>query len=67
MIGDNAFVDDRGMILHNVKIGNNCIIAADSLVKKDVPYGSVVAGVPAKVIGMFEGVTKKYRKYSDEY
>ncbi len=33
-----------------VKIGNNCIIAAGSVVTKDVADNSVVGGVPAKFI-----------------
>lgn len=65
-IGNNVFIGGRSIILYNVKIGNNCIIAAGSLVNKDVPDGAVVAGVPAKVIGKFEKVVEKYRRYSDE-
>jgi len=37
--------------LYNVKIGPNAIVAAGSVVTKDVPEGCVVGGNPAKVIG----------------
>ncbi|RPG19024.1 MAG: acyltransferase [Pelagibacteraceae bacterium TMED124] len=38
-------------ILPGVKIGKNCIVSAKSVVTKDVPDNSIVAGIPAKVIG----------------
>jgi len=46
-IGDLTFIGTGAIILPGVKIGNNCIIAAGSVVTKDVPDYSLVAGVPA--------------------
>ena len=43
----------------NVRIGSNSIVAAGSIVTKDVPSNSIVAGNPAKVIGNFEELVKK--------
>ena len=37
-------------ILPNVTIGKNSIIGANSVVTKDIPENSIVAGVPGKVI-----------------
>ena len=48
----------------DVRIGSNCIVAAGSVVTKDVPDNSIVAGVPARVIGSFEELVKK-RENSD--
>ena len=53
-IGDNVFVGANSTILYDVNIGNNVIIGAGSLVNKDIPDGTVAAGVPCKVIGKFE-------------
>ena len=53
-ICDNVFVGSRSIIMPNVRIGPNAIVGAGSVVTKDVPEGSVVAGVPAKVIGNFD-------------
>ena len=64
IIGDNVFVGARAMIMPGVKIGNRCIIAAGSVVTKDVPDGSVVAGIPAKIIGDYWSVYHKMEKYT---
>lgn len=49
-IGKNVFIGARVTVLKGVTIGDNAVIAAGSLVIKDVPESSVVGGVPAKVI-----------------
>ncbi len=49
-IGRNVFIGSRGTVLKGVNIGDNAVIAAGSLVTKDVPASSVVGGVPAIVI-----------------
>jgi acetyltransferase-like isoleucine patch superfamily enzyme len=40
-VGDNCFIGYRSTILPNVTIGNDCIIAAGSMVTKDIPSGEV--------------------------
>ena len=50
-IGDRVFVGANSTILMNTKIGNDVIIGAGSVVTKDIPDGSIAAGIPAKVIG----------------
>lgn len=51
MIGDNVEILSHAIILPTVsKIGRNSIISAGSVVSKNVPENSVVAGNPAKVI-----------------
>lgn len=49
-IGDRCFIATRSLILPGVRIGNECIVGAGSVVTKDVPNNSIVAGNPAKVI-----------------
>jgi len=49
-IADNVWIGSRAMILKGVTIGEGAVVAAGSVVTKDVPANTVVAGVPAKVI-----------------
>jgi UDP-perosamine 4-acetyltransferase len=49
-IGDNCYVGTRAIILPGVSIGHNSVIAAGSVVRKDVPDNALVAGEFAKVI-----------------
>ena len=58
-IGNNVFVGSDVIILPNCKIGDNVIVGAGSLITKDVPDNSVVAGIPARVIETFETFANK--------
>jgi acetyltransferase-like isoleucine patch superfamily enzyme len=49
-IGKNCFIAVGATIMPGVKIGNEVIVGAGSVVTKDVPSNSVVAGNPAKII-----------------
>ena len=51
-IGDNVIISPNSVIIGNIKIGNNSIIGAGSVVIKDVAVNTIVAGNPAKIIGM---------------
>lgn len=50
IIGDWVWFGARSVVLPGVVIGNNVVVAAGSVVTKNIPDNSVVAGVPAKVI-----------------
>lgn len=49
-IGDDVWLGTRVIILPGVSIGNGSIVAAGSVVTKDIPAYSICAGVPARVI-----------------
>ncbi len=49
-IGENVWIGACSTILGGVTIGNNSIVAAGSVVTKDVPPFTMVAGVPAKSV-----------------
>ncbi len=49
-IEDGAWIGTRSVILDGVTVGRNSVVAAGSIVNKDVPPYSVVGGVPAKLI-----------------
>ncbi len=48
-IGDNCWLGANVSILQGVTIGSGCVIAAGSVVTKDLPDNALAAGVPATV------------------
>lgn len=50
VIGDNVWIGGGVNIIGGVRIGENSIIGAGSVVTKDIPAGVIVAGNPAKII-----------------
>ncbi|XP_047316630.1 serine acetyltransferase 4-like [Impatiens glandulifera] len=50
-VGQGALIGASAIILGNIKIGEGALVAAGSLVLKDVPPHSMVAGIPATIIG----------------
>ncbi len=49
-VGDNCWIGANVSIMPGVTIGSGCVIAAGSVVTKDIPDHVMVAGVPAKVV-----------------
>lgn len=50
IIGSGCFIGSGAIILGNVRIGDNVIIAAGSVVTKNIPSNCFAGGIPAKVI-----------------
>jgi acetyltransferase-like isoleucine patch superfamily enzyme len=49
-IGDNVWIGMNAVVLKGVTIGDNSIVAAGSIVTKDVPPNTIVAGNPARIV-----------------
>lgn len=49
-IGSNSWIGASAIVLPGINIGDFCVIAAGSVVTKDVPNYTVVAGVPAREV-----------------
>lgn len=49
-VGNNVWIGGNVVVLAGVTIGDNSVIAAGSIVNKDIPAGVVAAGNPCKVI-----------------
>ena len=72
-VDDDVWIGFRSIILSGVHIGQGAIIAAGSVVTKDVPPYAIVGGVPAKVIKyrfsqqmITELLKSDYSKLTDE-
>jgi acetyltransferase-like isoleucine patch superfamily enzyme len=49
-IKKNAWIGANATILQGVTIGENAVVAAGSVVSKDVPDNAIVGGIPAKIL-----------------
>ena len=49
-IKKNAWIGANATILHGLTIGQNAVVAAGSVVTKDVPDNVVVGGIPAQIL-----------------
>lgn len=49
-IKKNAWIGANATILHGVTIGQNAVVAAGSVVTKNVPDNVVVGGIPAQIL-----------------
>ena len=62
-IGDNVWIGGSVTIIGGVTIGRNAVVAAGSVVIRDVPPDTLVAGNPARVIRKLGPADKlKYRR-----
>lgn len=50
LIKKNAWIGANATILPDVTIGENAVVAAGTVVSKDVPDNTIVGGIPAKSI-----------------
>lgn len=54
-IGDGCHIGAQSIILPGVSIGSQSVVAANSVVNKDVPPRTIVGGTPARILGKVEG------------
>ncbi len=50
LVGSNVWICGNVTVLPGVKIGNNSVIGAGSVVSKDIPENVLAVGIPCKVI-----------------
>lgn len=51
---DNVYISTNVIVMPNVRINQNCIISAGSVVTSDIPENSIASGIPAKPTGRFD-------------
>ncbi len=52
VIGNNVWISRGSVILKGVTIGDGAVVAANSVVNRDVPSLAIVGGIPARVLKM---------------
>lgn len=63
-IGNNCFIGNRSILLYGISIPDNTIVAAGSVVTKNiVESGCIVGGNPAKIIGRVDDFINKSKEY----
>lgn len=65
-IEDNVWIGPNSSLIQGIKIGKNAYIGVGSVVTKDVPSDTVVAGSPAQNIERLKKIRKKLRSLLDE-
>lgn len=69
-IGDNVWIGGNSIIMPGVTVGCNSVIGAGSVVTKNVPDWTIVAGNPARVIRKITDEDRQYyfkdKKFDDE-
>lgn len=53
-LGDRVFVGANAVVNMGITVGDGAVVAAGAVVTRDVEAGTIVAGVPARVVGRVE-------------
>jgi maltose O-acetyltransferase len=61
VIKENVIISVNSTVMPGVTIGPNVLVAAGSLVNKDVPPNSCVAGVPARFYAKFDDLVEQHK------
>lgn len=61
-IGDGTWIG-QGACIIGCRIGRNCVIGANSVVLKDVPDHSVVAGAPARLVRLYDPASQQWIRH----
>jgi acetyltransferase-like isoleucine patch superfamily enzyme len=61
-IGDNCFIGAGARILAGTRLGRNCIVGANAVVRGDFPAGTMLAGMPARIIKRYDQDSKTWKR-----
>jgi acetyltransferase-like isoleucine patch superfamily enzyme len=66
-VGDNVFIGHGAIIMPNISIASNTIVAAGAVVTKNVNAREIVAGVPARPISTVDELAQKTKVRMQAY
>lgn len=67
VMGDHCFLGNNSVILPGITLGSQTIVGAGSVVTKDVPDDSVVAGNPARLICSLHDYAERIETQTRQY
>jgi acetyltransferase-like isoleucine patch superfamily enzyme len=62
VIGEGSWLGTNVVVVGNVRIGKHCVIGANSVVVNDIPDYSIAVGIPAKVVKVYDSISKSWKK-----
>lgn len=65
-IGENCFIGMGVAIMAGTKLGKQCVVGANSVVRGKFPNYCVIAGAPAKIVKKYNPETKVWEKFKNE-
>jgi acetyltransferase-like isoleucine patch superfamily enzyme len=60
VIEDHVWIGSRATVLPGVTLGRGCVVAAGAIVTRDVPPLTIVAGIPARQVGLRPAAATEY-------
>lgn len=62
-IGDNCFIGYGAAILPGTKLGKQCVVGTNAVVRGEFPDYCVIVGVPAKIVKKYNTITNEWEEY----
>lgn len=66
IIGDNCFIGYGAVIQAGTKLGKQCIVGSNSVVRGSFPDYCVLVGSPARIVKKYNHNTRKWEKYNEK-
>ncbi len=61
-IGDDCWLGEGCVILKGVTLGAGCVVGANAVVTRSAPPGSMLVGVPARVVKRHDSQSGKWER-----
>ncbi|MBE5940671.1 MAG: acyltransferase [Lachnospiraceae bacterium] len=66
VIGENCFIGYGAVIQAGTKLGRHCVVGSNAVVRGEYPDYSIIVGVPAKIVKIFDFAQNEWSKYNEK-